>query len=242
MIDESTQITQYMKERDIHYLYHFTLSINLPYIFSDDNEINGLRSVEELGKKQGKIDFHNTDPNRYDGHREAICCTFSQPNGSYFNRSRENQLNKNDVYQDWAVLEVDASVVNETTLFSPTNAATQKGKLIKPGINGLRELFKDPVRYETVAGGPKCVYRGGRAKNLPTDLQAEVLVTKPIPVDKIRGIYFAKDRIAVEYYRLKLWMSEDILERLKFGTYSEIGISNPPRLVFENLDLGVTNG
>ncbi|KRL73243.1 hypothetical protein FC54_GL000777 [Ligilactobacillus saerimneri DSM 16049] len=203
-----------MQERNITTLYHFTYSANLPYILDYNEEYNGIQSINKL-KEMKTVDANITDSNRYDGHRDYICCSLSRPNKYYFKVAKKRNSKK--VFTDWVVMSIEADIINETTKYCPTNAATGGGKYIGSGFEAFEEMFKDKIEIPN----KPTVYRSKNEKpKNTTDYQAEILIKDKIPIDKIKGIYFDARSVEMEYYRLQLWVNENLMKRLKFGKYS----------------------
>ena len=64
---------------------------------------------------------HNpTDPDRYDGRDDLICCSIEYPNTYYFVKVREHD----HLFKDWVVLLIEPSYLwHPDTCFCPCNAA-----------------------------------------------------------------------------------------------------------------------
>jgi hypothetical protein len=123
---------------------------------------------------------HNpTDPDRYDGRDDLICCSIEYPNTYYFVKVRESDY----LFKDWVVLLINPSYLwHPETCFCPCNASRSRGGYIQTGIQGFRSLYA-----ETSPG----ISFSRPARHLPaapTDIQAEVLLKDPIPLDSITGI------------------------------------------------------
>lgn len=210
-MNELDKIRALMQRRFITTLYHFTHSAHLPYIFSNNEKENGLQATDNL-RKVDTLDMITTDVNRYDKCTDAVCCSVSRINYFYFKTARNRERNDSKIlYHDWCILAIDAKVIDDTTLFCPFNAATGRGRYITSGAQGFESIFADEVR--NIKRYP------GTPSNYATDVQAEILVKNKIPVEKIKGIYFSPDMVTMEYYRLKLWLSEQAMSRLNLGIY-----------------------
>lgn len=230
----SKSIQQIVKERGITTVYHFTLSTNLPYILGEDENTNGVLATQELKKRQ-TIALNVTDPNRYDGHPEAISCSISFPNKYYFKAAQERNETE---YQDWVILSIDSKVLDEKTLFSPFNAAISSGRYIGTGPEKFEELFQAEI---SKPNGDIFRRPINRSPKLPTDIQAEALIQKRIPKELINGIYFSSSNVQTEYYRLKLWLGEDELRHLGIGIYETDAnghVSSFRKLAVEYLESG----
>ena len=82
---------------------------------------------------------HNpTDPDRYDGRDDLICCSIEYPNTYYFAKVREQDR----LFKDWVVLMIEPSYLwHPETCFCPCNAARSCGGYIRTGIEGFRSLY-----------------------------------------------------------------------------------------------------
>ena len=140
---------------------------------------------------------HNpTDPDRYDGRDDLICCSIEYPNTYYFAKVRE----QDHLFRDWAVLMIEPSYLwRPETCFCPCNAARAHGAYIQTGINGFRSLYAD------TSPGISFTRPGRHLPAAPTDIQAEVLLHDPIPIDSIIGIAVqTAEQAQRELCRLKL--------------------------------------
>lgn len=171
-------------------LTHFTPSLNLPNIVADGE----LRSVKAL-KDDVRACYRATDLQRLDGFPDKVCCSIQYPNGYYFDiaRRRHDVIN----YPDWVCLLLDKGLVTtEGTLFSPRNAAAA-GKRPVPGAAGLQACYAPSVPGQ----GGQMRTRGPRHDpRCPTDVQAEVLATAPVPLSAIHGVVFPTAAAAEEEY------------------------------------------
>ena len=124
--------------------------------------------------------YNPTDPDRYDGRDDLICCSIEYPNTYYFAKVRE----QDHLFRDWVVLLIEPSYLwHPETCFCPCNAARSCGAYIHTGIQGFRSL------YAPISPGFSSYTR--LEKHLPaapTDIQAEVLLKDPILLDSIIGI------------------------------------------------------
>ncbi|WP_093783227.1 DarT ssDNA thymidine ADP-ribosyltransferase family protein [Actinacidiphila guanduensis] len=171
-------------------LTHFTPSLNLPNIFTDRQ----LRSAKDLSADV-RAHYRATDLQRLDGYPDKVCCSLQYPNGFYFDIARRKPDAIN--YPDWVCLILDKSVsAVEGTLFCPRNAAAAGG-LAVPGVAGLNRCYAPNVRGQ----GGQIRTRGPRHDpGSPTDVQAEVLVTAPVPMSAIHAIVFPTQAAAMEEY------------------------------------------
>lgn len=171
-------------------LAHFTPALNLPSIVADGQ----LRSVKDLSRDV-RACYRATDLRRLDGYPDKVCCSLQYPNGFYFDIARRDAAAVN--YPNWVCLLLDKVVAAaEGTLFCPRNAAAADAHAV-PGAVGLSACYAPSVRGQ----GGRVRSRGPQHDpGSPTDVQAEVLVTAPVPLTAIHGIVFPSEAAAVEEY------------------------------------------
>lgn len=193
-----------IQRRGITRLCHFTKSSNLPFILGDGKfEKNGILSTDYIRQSDY---LEELDKNRLDGYTDYVCCSVQQPNSKYmYFREKKSE---DDLFHQWAVLYIDPSIIDDTSLFSPVNAATASGKNVKSGFDAFEDMFADPIefiRYGTVQTKER---NPNLALNLTTDKQAEVLIKNKIPKDKIIGVAFPAETYEVEKLRLSFCISD----------------------------------
>ena len=185
----NVEVTAALAALPLARLTHFTPAMNLPSILGDGQ----LRSVTDLSVDV-RACYRSTDLQRLDGYLDKVCCSLQYPNGFYFDIARR----KIDVlnYPDWVCLLLDqTTAAAEGTLFCPRNAAA--GGPAIPGAAGLYACY-----------APSVLGQGGRTRSRgplhdpgsPTDVQAEVLVSAPVPLSAIRAIVFPTEAAAREEY------------------------------------------
>lgn len=175
-------------------LAHFTPSRNLPHIIADGE----LRSVTDM-RADARACYSATDLQRLDGYPDKVCCSFQYPNGFYFDKARAKRDAVN--YPDWVCLLLNkTAAATQGTLFCPRNAAAGR-HLAKPGVEGLQACYAPSVTGQggqTRSRGPR--HDPGSA----TDVQAEVLITAPIPLSMVYSIVVpTKTAAKQEYGRLE---------------------------------------
>ncbi|MDM0917662.1 DarT ssDNA thymidine ADP-ribosyltransferase family protein [Clostridium perfringens] len=198
-----------IKERGITRLCHFTKSKNLTHILG---EFGGIKSSD-------KIPNHYKDVNdllRLDGKVSHICCSVEYPNLYYFGSIKDNDK----LFKDWIILLINPKVMSEVDcLFSPVNAATEKGKYIKEGVEGFNKMYEN-----TISTNRRRIRRSlNIPKECPTDFQAEVLVKEYIGNEYIEGIIVQNEEQARhEKFKLsilgldkkiKVYVSEDAFSK-----------------------------
>ena len=185
------EIQQECISRCITRLCHFTQSRNLAHIYDDPVGLCSTRTLKSLDMP------HNpTDSDRFDGRDDLVCCSIEYPNTYYFVKVRD----RDPLFKDWVVLLIDPSYLwYPDTCFCPCNAAKSRGGYIKTGIMGFRSL------YDKTSPGITFSRPSGHLPAAPTDIQAEVLLEDPIPLDSITGIVVQSEEQAQrEICRLSL--------------------------------------
>lgn len=165
-------------ERGITRLCHFTPSRNLAHIASDPT---GILSAVHLEADERRV-FNPTDPERFDGFPDHVCCSIQYPNAWYFSKARR----KDRLFPDWVVLLIRPHYLwNSGTKFCPGNAAAGGGEGVAEGLAAFESLYAPSVR-----GADGRTYRrlSARPSWLPTDEQAEVLIPDLIEQDDVLGI------------------------------------------------------
>jgi len=178
MMEDYVKIKNEAIRRGITRLCHFTQSRKLAHVLTTVREI---LSTEKLTKEFPDI-LDVTDKFRRDGYKNHICCTIEYPNTWYWRSVKDKDL----LFKDWVVVLLNPAILwRSSTLFCPTNAATQSGSLVSPGYAGFMRLFQLEV-----TGARRRVQRrtGQMLPCCPTDDQAEVLVRHSIPIKDILGI------------------------------------------------------
>jgi ssDNA thymidine ADP-ribosyltransferase, DarT len=184
-------IQQECINRGITRLCHFTQSRNMAHIF---DEPYGLYSTQTL--RANDMPHNPTDPNRFDGRDDLVCCSIECPNTYYFFNVREHDR----LFRDWVVLYIEPDFLwHPQTEFCPCNSARECGLYIEPGLKGFQSLFAQTSPGINFSRGAR------HLPAAPTDIQAEVLVADPIPLESIIGVVVQNDAQAQrEIYRLRL--------------------------------------
>lgn len=184
---------QAVQQRGITRLIHFTPMLNLISIAQQQ----ALLSVSELEKFNSehwelylKDYIQSNDNLRLDGMRDHINISIEHPNELLFTRFREKYANA--MFSPWCVLALKPELLwHEGTLLSVGNAASRASRVA--GFDGsfskFETLFAPSVASRNVYGS-RVLTREGLAPSHPTDVQAEVLVPKRVPVSMITALYF----------------------------------------------------
>ncbi len=176
-------IKEFVVERGVKSLFHFTRLNNLPSILE-----NGLLTKEACA--HAGINPAINDPCRYDG-TGAISATISYPNYKMFYRLR---CDNPDV--EWVALKLTCSLLWRTKCaFSDTNAGDSLAYSVpialRQGVAALHSMFCDygDIKRTTL--------------NIPdhytTNPQAEVLLLDGATIDDITGVYFQKLATCQQY-------------------------------------------
>ena len=180
LTDEQLQLKNFLDERRIHYLIHFTDAQNITSIRK-----NGILSVEELSLKN--VDYKSNDAYRQDKELDYISLSVSGMN-RYLYRTFKNIAQT--IEHGVAVIINAEMLYKELSMrrfYCNTNAATaevSKGET----LNDFKAMFADVVSYTTKSSEEmRKIDRQleKRASYEPTDIQAEILWEKHIPTDYI---------------------------------------------------------
>ena len=188
---DSDNFKQYISERGIECLVHFTATKNL-YSILEHGKLMSRAKLESLDIEQFDIlDYAQfTDAVRYDD-TNYINLSISSTNSFLFSKFQERT--KEDFTITWCVLKINPIYLYQAdTLFSVTNAASSSAKR-QFGISGdlekLKLLFNSELKINTF-NGVRPLSRRNLPLKYPTDVQAEVLVKDEIYSDYITEICF----------------------------------------------------
>ena len=182
------QIQQIHNERGIKTLCHFTRVENLQSILQQG--LLGRNLLETRGQQ-----FLFNDPDRVDGHKEAVCLSISFPNYQLFSKfSRPNYDSPPD-YLQWVVLLLKAEALWELDCaFCQNNAARKaisrislEGRKSPEALKGMFGDFYNISHQDLQIPDP---YLRHPKSAYPTHPQAEVLVFDSISVQFIKAIHF----------------------------------------------------
>lgn len=181
-----SKISDFIQERNITSLYHFTKADNLYSILR-----NGLLSRKTLDEKE--IAYLYNDEARLEGKLQANCLSISFPNYKMFYKYRDQSR-----CDEWCVIELNPRVLYEKEcLFCIENAASNNENMRsdeeKKGIDGLKKLFYNEDYRRQINLKP----------NFTTNPQAEVLVLEDIGIEYIETIYFRENPVKFPFYDYK---------------------------------------
>lgn len=176
------EIKQFIKERRIAEMIHFTQLDNLESIMT-----NGLLSVQMLN--ENNIRFIRNDYNRFDNFRNAICVSIGFPNYQMFYKLRDEDISKK-----WAILIISPGILYEKPCaFCNGNAASYEVNSVdirdRMGSKALKNLFNEFVDVNSGMSRRNLNIQS----NHTTNPQAEVLVFDKIEPRYIKKIIFSNE-------------------------------------------------
>jgi len=181
---ERQKIKQIIIDRQIKHLVHFTRLENLTSILK-----HGLVPVS-LQEQRGIRSVKN-DKERREGRKDCTSCSVEFPNYQMFYSYRMN----NPEFT-WVVLIIDANILLvdfRDIYFSYTNAARAHQK-----TNRRFHWFRSPEEFEAMFSQPCMLYTQNNfsreqqsiSDNMPTDPQAEILISDIIDPQYINRVCF----------------------------------------------------
>ena len=192
--NRASQIQQFCEDRGITTLCHFTRVENLQSILQDG--LIGRSLLEARGQQ-----FLFNDPDRADGHKEAVCLSISFPNDLLFSKFRYKYSSGNR--SEWVVLLLDAKVLWELDCaFCQENAASNTVRHLSWEEKKKPDVLKSMFRGEHRDTKGKVYQRHSSQipQHYPTHPQAEVLVRYRIGPEYIKEVHFY-DETALEQWR-----------------------------------------
>lgn len=173
---DAQQIRSFVAERGINCLCHFTTIENLQGICCE----GAILSNRQLQTRNSQ--YNQIDSGRWDGKQNHICCSINSYNSMYFYHAEQRS-------QCWLLLGIQPDYLwKQETLFCQINAASRRGAYIKEGFAKLQSMFAPVV---TDINGRE--YTRGLQTNLPTCIQAEVLVHESISLEDVICIWIKND-------------------------------------------------
>lgn len=139
---EATKIQDFVKQREISHLVHFTRIENLENILN-----NGLIGREDLREK--RMPYLSNDMHRLDFVPNSVCLSISFPNYKMFYSYRCQ-----DPSVDWVVLRLKPEILwTHSALFCIRNAAekevAQQSREQRSGLQALTRMFKNQEGFPT---------------------------------------------------------------------------------------------
>ncbi|AFZ24312.1 hypothetical protein Cylst_2070 [Cylindrospermum stagnale PCC 7417] len=187
---EAQAIKDFVAEREIEHLVHFTSIENL-YGICLQGAVLANTKLREL-----KCQYNQIDPLRIDRKLEYVFCSVT-----YYNFLYHYLISSKS--SCWVLLYIRTDYMwKDKTLFCETNAATDRGIHLGKGLHKLQSLFAPQVDARR---GTQT--RINKPKNLPTNIQAEVLVYESITLDDVIAIV-VKNSLDVKKVRDAGWEGE----------------------------------
>ena len=177
--EEQVSIKNFLDERRIHYLVHFTDKKNIENIKS-----KGILSVEQL--KSEKTVYVSNDEKRKDNEPDYISLSISGINQYVYKMFRYS----NQTIEHGVAVVIDAKMlykeIDTPRIYCNTNAATVEANK-GDSLDAFMAMFADVVEYSTLSGGNREINRNTENRNSfePTDIQAEILWNKRVSADYI---------------------------------------------------------
>lgn len=191
---EAEKIQAFVKEREIKYLVHLTTVKNFKEICRS-TAILSRQKIQILG-----IVSTPFDEERLNRKLEHICCSITNYNFYMFYKL---------VYklcESCVLMYIKPDYLwKQGTLFCSINAASGNGAYIREGLATLQSMFADEVRDNN-----GLQTRIGKPNNLPTCIQAEVLVYESISLEDVLTVYVPYDSTQQEL--LDLGYEEDKIQ------------------------------
>jgi hypothetical protein len=187
---EAQGIKSFVEERGIEYLVHFTSIENLSGICRE-RAILSLTKLRELN-----CPYNQIDNERIDRQLQYIFCSVT-----YYNFLYHYLISSKS--SCWVLLHIRTDYMwKNKTQFCTTNAATDGGAHLGRGLDKLQNLFAPQVFARR-----GIQTRFNKPENLPTNIQAEVLVYESISLEDVIKIV-VKNRRDVEQVRGTGWEGE----------------------------------
>ncbi len=196
-IEEKADKQRFIEEidrRNITKLLHFTTNLNVLSILSEGFIIprNKLESSNDVNLCNS--DFQ--DSLRLDG-KNHINCSIERINIKMLNQKKKYLLPEERDLRFFCVIAISPKYIyRKSTMFSVTNAANSYNRN-NIGIDGSFEKFISmfkPEMYYLASGYVHHVSRSSMNRdNIPTDIQAEVLIYDSISANDIIQIYVEKE-------------------------------------------------
>lgn len=221
--EELKRIRLEVQRRGITRLCHLTPSRKLGHILSSPEGILSRYRLEQTAPEV----LDANDPARLDGYLDYVNCSVEYPNTWYYRRVKE----RDPLFVDWVALLLRPELLwHPGTLFCPTNAAAQRGALVRGGLEGFLALFAQEV---VGARGKKIRRSSQMLPCCPTDDQAEVLIPVSVPRSMIEAVAVgSREQAAKEIARLRLAQVPGILT-LRWVVAPDLFTTNWSRLVRE---------
>lgn len=213
--DNDERVLEFLHERKIRKLMHFTQLSNLDSILKE-----GLLPVNELESLNHR--FVRNDNLRLDGLNDCTCVSIEYPNVRLLEKFRQMIPDSK-----WVIIVLDANLLcNHKNHYSKYNAGSNEMRNVVKGsiyADNFRDLYAESFSVKLSSGNRCCTRRNiANYPYLPTSEQAEILVEGKISVGDIRAIYFQKREDMVSFLEKPKHRSiEFITDATIFNTYRE---------------------
>lgn len=181
-------IEQYTKIKGITEILHFTTEKGLTGCASsnlvlsrkalnEDQYLSHIASPVSNERKEAQATF-NKDQNWLD----YINLSISEINTSYFNAAKK-WFQGEDRW--WCIMSFDPIILTHPGVYFTTTNNIYTSVIRTSGLKGMQAMFDDTI----IRWWNKTVSRNGRAINLTTCEQAEVLYPNPLDMSFLRSVY-----------------------------------------------------
>lgn len=181
-------INEYISERKITEIVHFTTERGLTgcagskFVLSrkalnEDQYLSHIASPVSHERREAKKTF-NKDQNWLD----YINLSVSEINTSYFNAA-QNWFKGEDKW--WCIMSFDPEILNHHGVYFTTTNNIYSSVVRTAGLVGLKAMFAEKI----TRWWNNSVSRNGRALNLTTCEQAEILYPNPLSMSFLRSVY-----------------------------------------------------
>lgn len=187
------RIYNFLLEKNVTSLFHFTHIDNLSSIFS--HGLLGPETLENL-----KISFKRTDSMRFDEIKNGVSVSISEPNRFMLRRKIYSEQSGLDL----VLLQIDPTYLSSFLFFAfPCNAASSKIKLYRS--QEVRD-FNSKEALEFLFNNIELRNKFNLNQNIPTDPQSEIMIIEDYPIFSIRSIHFqeSQDEIKINSIRSQL--------------------------------------
>ena len=168
-------------KKQIEHIYHFSPLENLENILK-----YGILSISEVKKRN--IFSIITDHRRLDKREDFICTSLSFPNSKLL-RLKEYS------HGDFLIFSISPEVLYENVaIFCPTNAA-KYNEVFKPTKWFPFKMLTKNEDFERLFEKEEIREKNNLENKMPTDLQAEILIYKKIPLNKIKNIFCKNEEV-----------------------------------------------
>lgn len=213
--ENDEKVLEFLRERKIRKLMHFTQLYNLDSILKE-----GLLPINELESSNHR--FVRNDNLRLDGLNDCTCVSIEYPNVRLLERFSQMIPGSK-----WVIIVLDANLLcNHKNHYSKYNAGSNEMRNVVKGsiyADDFRDLYAESFSVNLSSGIRCCTRRNiVEYSYLPTSEQAEILIEGKISVGDIRAIYFQnREDKDLFFEKSKHRSIEFINDATMFNTYRE---------------------